>query len=144
MGTFSATIEAKVLDEIFGGFAYTPTTSLYVGLSDSTITSSGFEYVGNEPSTDTGYARVHIDNTTSTNWTDAETSADVGVKFNAVAITFPVVAASSWPNVSYAFIVTASCSTGELICWGALTTDKDLAVGDTASFAAGAFKITLD
>jgi hypothetical protein len=143
MGTFGAYLEQYVLDHIWGSTgARTAPATLYFGLCTTDISSSGEEYVGKEPSTAGAYARVAITNTSS-NFTTAETSGGVGVKYNAVAITFPQFTTAS-TTITYAFCVTASCSTGSLLCWGALTTSKTLASGDTASFAANAFKITLD
>jgi len=145
MGTFGEYLEAKVLDEAFGATAFAASSSLFFGLCTTDITSSGGEYVGTEPSSLTGYQRVEIDNVSS-NFTAAATSNTCSIKFNNVAITFPVVAASSWDTVTHAFVCdTSSCAdAGNLYCWGELTVHKDLDVGDTASFAANSFKITLD
>lgn len=143
MGTFGAYLEQRVLDHVFGSTgAWTASTSLYFGLCTTDVTSSGYEYSGKEPAT-TDYARVAITNTSS-NFTAAETSGGVGVKYNAVAITFSAVTCSSWATVTYAFITATSSTNAPTIAWGALTTSKDVGVGDTASFAANAFKITLD
>jgi len=143
MGTFGEYLEIKVLDLIWGSTGFVPSTKIYFGLTSATLTSTGEEYSGAEPSTATGYARVYVGNT-SANFIGAETSGTVAVKYNSTSITFPTVANSSWPTVNYAFCTNASCSSGYLLCWGALTTPKSLAVGDTASFSSGAFKITLD
>jgi hypothetical protein len=146
-GTFGFYLEQHALDRYFGSTgAFTGSSSLWVGLTSEVITSSGQEFIGKEPSTLTGYTRVHVSNTSS-NFTAAETSGGKGVKFNTAAWTFPVVAASSWPEVLYAFISDTSseaAATGNMLCWGSLTAAKNLDVGDTASFAVSAFKITLD
>ena len=143
MGTFGAYLEQKVLDEAFGKTDFVAPTPLYFGLCTTDITSSGGEYVGKEPSTVTSYARVAITNT-ATNFTMAETSGGKGVKYNAVAISFPAVTCSSWAHVTYAFVSDTSSNEGNLMAWGELTVHKDLDAGDTASFAVKSFKITLD
>jgi len=143
MGTFGAYLEQYVLDHIWGSTgARTAPATLFFGLCTTDITSSGGEYVGKEPSTAGAYLRVEITNTSS-NFTAAETSADVGVKYNAVAITFAQFTTAS-TEITYAFVCDTSSAEGNLLAWGALTTSKTLASGDTASFAANAFKITLD
>jgi hypothetical protein len=143
MGTFGEFLEKAVLNEAFGKTAWTAPDPLYFGLSAVAVSASGGEYIGNEPSTLTGYTRVQTTNT-STNFTAAATSDTRCIKFNNIAITFPIVAASSWPHISYAFVCDTSSAEGNLLCWGELTVHKDLDVGDTASFAANSFKITLD
>jgi len=143
MGTFGAYLEQKALDRFFGSTGAFTAPTLFVGLCTTDITSSGAEYVGKEPSTITGYLRVSVTNTSS-NFTATETSGGKGVKFNSAAWTFPVVSCSSWAHVTYAFISDTSSQEGNLYCWGELTAHKDLDSGDTASFAANAFKITLD
>ena len=152
MGTFGAYLEQMLLDSAFGKVAFTASTSLYIGLCTAAVNSTSTS-ISTEPSTLTGYTRVAVTNTT-TNWDLAETSGAYSIKVNLGSLTFPVVAGSSWPNVAYAFVcdtssntnfaATATSTQSGLYAWGALTTDKDLAVGDTASFAAAAFKITLD
>jgi len=153
-GTFSAYIEQQVLDGMMGSTkvigAWVNSTMLYFGLCTTDITSTGgstgYEFVGKEPSTVTGYQRVAIANSAATNYSMAETSGAVSVKYNNVAITFPTVAASSWGHVTHAFVCDSSSSTTteKMLCYGELTVHKDLDVGDTASFSTGSFKITLD
>lgn len=58
------------------------------------------------------------------------------------ACTFPT-ATASWGTVVAFGIMTAS-SGGSLLMWGALTTNKTVGNGDTASFASGALTLTED
>ena len=154
-GTFSAYMEQQVLDGMMGSTkvigAWVNSTSLFFGLcttdiSSSGVTSGGWEFVGKEPSTITLYQRVPIHNSNATNYSMAETSGAVSVKYNNVAITFPTVAGSSWAHVTHVFVCdSSSCTnTEKMLCYGELTVHKDLDVGDTASFSTGSFKITLD
>jgi hypothetical protein len=73
-----------------------------------------------------------------TNWP----AASGGAKSNGAAITFPQ-ATASWGTVTHFGILDAATS-GNLLCWGALSASKTIDAGDTPSFAAGELDITLD
>jgi hypothetical protein len=147
-GTFGEYLEAKVLQHVFGSTgAWTASTGLFFGLCTTDISSSGGEYTGKEPSTVTGYTRVYLANTSSNfslPTTTGTGSTAATAQYNAVVITFPTVTASSWAHVTHAFVSDTSSQVGNMLCFGELTAHKDLDAGDTASFAANSFKITLD
>jgi hypothetical protein len=81
----------KSLDKKFGATDYTPPSTLYMGLSTTTIyvTGSG----ATEPA-GSGYARVGIANTKS-NWTYASSGCIV----NSASIVFPE-ASGSWGTIT--------------------------------------------
>lgn len=132
--TFANFLENAILNEAFGGTSFTPSGTLYVGLSSSAINDDG---TGITEPTGTGYARVAFTND-KTNWTTATT----GSLSNAVAITFPQ-AGSNWGEITHTFI-SDQATTGNMYCHGALTSSKNITTSDTAEFAIGSFVITLD
>lgn len=137
MGSFSDYTEAALLDEVFGATDYTPPATVYAALYTVTpgdASASGTEVTGGS------YARVAITNNT-TNFPNASGTAPT-TKRNGTAITFPTATADWGTVVAMAFYDAAT--TGNEIAWGALTQNKTISNGDSASFAANAVTITLD
>jgi hypothetical protein len=142
MGNFSDYLANKLLDLNFGHVTFASSSTYYFGLSTATLTST---YLGTnipEPSTANNYARVAYSNVAS-NWTSAESSGTVCVTYNTAAISFSTCNTTGWGAITNAFIADTATG-GNLLVWGALTTPKTISTGDSASFAANAFKITLD
>lgn len=125
-----------LLNYLFGktsDFDTQPT--IYVGLSTTTPTETGTNVT---EATGSGYARVA---TSDTDWS-AATDANPAVTSNATAVTFPA-ATGDWStgsNMTH-FVLYDAASSGNVIAWGALTTAKAVASGDTASFAIGALQV---
>ena len=130
--SFSDYLEIKLLDDLFGNAAYAPPATLYVALSvaDPTEDGSGVsEPVGN------GYARVP---STSIDWN----AAVAGAINNSAVLSFPQ-ATGPWGNCTHFAIFDAAVA-GNMLAYGILTLAKSFNNGDTASFAAAAFTVTLD
>lgn len=131
--------DGKLLDSFFGGTAYTPPATVYVGLSTTTINQDGSGIT--EP-TGGAYARVSVTNNT-TNFPASTAQGTNGAngmqKQNGTAINFPQ-ATGSWGTVTYWFIADASTA-GNILAFGALTTQKTISNGDTASFSANQLTI---
>lgn len=130
-------LEAALLGHVFQGSAYTAPGTLYVGLSTSACSDSGF---GTEVSGG-AYARVAVA-ANGSNWTGP--TANNGTVSNANAVTFPAPSGANWGTVTHWFIASAS-SAGSLLWCSALTASKTINDGDSApSFAAGAMTVQID
>ena len=138
---FTNHLENNVLDHVFGGGDYSRPATLEIGLSTTPIDDDGTGIT--EPDGADGYARVTVDNDTDT-WEDAETApagehAGKGCKTNKIVINFPE-AAGDWDEVTHMFISDGT----NVLAYGTLDTPRTVENGQVASFAAGAFIITLD
>lgn len=136
--SFTNYLEAKVLNHVFGGTAYTAPSTLYVGLftSDPGESGGGTEVSGN------GYARQSVSMTVSgTSPTEATNDA---------AIEFPA-ATGNQGTVGYAGVFDALTG-GNVLSYATLTDPDDLTTalpktitsGDVFRIAAGDLKIRLD
>lgn len=133
---FTDYLEGKIIDLTLRGQAFSAPTTVWVALhtaAPSDASPSTGEVAGN------GYARVAITATTA-NWTAHGAS---GPADNGGAITFPACSTAQWGSVTHASIWDANAA-GNCLYVGALTVAKTVGVGDTFSFATGAFDITLD
>lgn len=126
-------LELKILDHMLGGPDYARPATVYVALFTSAPddTGGGTEVAGGS------YARVAVTNN-ATNWP----AAAGGVKSNGVAITFAQ-ATAPWGTVGW-FAVFDSLTGGNMLLWGALTSTRTVATGDTPSFAIGQLTVTED
>jgi hypothetical protein len=121
-----------VMDQLFGNTTITVPSTLYMGLSTTTISNSGTgatEPVGN------GYARVAITNS-KTNFSVASS----GVVTNATAISFPE-STASWGTITYIAFWTAS-SGGSIWFFEALPTSKTVQSNTTVYFPIGALTLS--
>lgn len=134
MAGFTNSLEAAVLDHVFGKTASTQPTNLWVGLSTTTPTEAGGNFT--EPSAG-AYARVSTD---PTDW-NAAVAGDPSITDNAGALTFPT-ATASWGTVTHFGIWSASTA-GTLRIFGALTANKTIDTDDTPQFAAGSLDVKL-
>jgi hypothetical protein len=117
----------------------------YVGLftTNPTDTAGGTEVSGGS------YARVTVANTLA-NWAGTQSAASTtystgtgGTTSNNGAITFPTPSAN-WGTVT-GMAVFDSATTGNMLFWAALTTNKTINNGDAApSFAAAALTLQID
>lgn len=134
---FSDVLEAALLNHIFTDPAYTPSTTLYIGVSSTTPDDDGSNFT--EPSTG-AYARV---STVAADWGAATGTAPV-TKSNTATKTFPT-ATATWlagVNLTWFGIFEAS-SGGTPIATGLLTVAKPVMNGDTPSFGAGTMVLKL-
>ena len=123
-------LEAEILDHIFGKATYTAPANWFVGASTTTPDETGSNFtepVGN------GYARV---STAPADWNTAVGGAPT-VLDNLNAITFPT-ATGSWGTITHVGLFTAS-SGGTVQIWGALAASKAIATNDVLEIPAGDF-----
>ena len=139
MGSFSNYLEAKLLDEVLGGVAYTSEATVYIGLWTASLADDSDGVTAGEGSGGS-YARVAVTNN-ATNWPAAAGSPML--KSNGTAITFPQATADQGTVVDFAILNSAS-GAGDILGYGTLTVAKAITSGDTASFAIGELDVTLD
>lgn len=134
--------ENKIVDLMFRAQAWTPASTLYVGLSTTACSDSsvGTEVSGN------GYARVAIASSLA-NWAGTQSAGSTaastgtgGQTSNNIAISFPT-PTGTWTGVGWFHITDASTGGNIYICQ-ALTASKTVNAGDTVSFAIGSITIT--
>lgn len=136
MGSFADYAESKILDQVFGGTAWTAPATLHITLFTATPSDSG----GGTECSGGSYARVAKTNN-ATNF-PAATGTSPATKSNGTSIDFPT-ATADWGTVVAVGIFDAP-SGGNLIAWTAVTVSKPVLSGDTPSFPAGSVTITLD
>jgi hypothetical protein len=126
MSAMSDYLENEILDHILRNAAYTPASTVYIGLSTGSFAdgNSGTELSGNS------YARQSI----------AFDAASSGTTDNTSAIDFPT-ATGSWGAVSHWGLFDAATS-GNLLIHGAFSASKTVASGDILRIAAGELDIT--
>ena len=134
MTALSTYAEMKILDLLFKNTSYT-SPNAYIGAftSDPTDSASGTEASGS------GYARVQIDNKTSS----ATSGADNSSITNSSAITFPAASGGAWGTITHIGIFDAA-SSGNLLAHGALAASKVISDGDTLQLNASSLVITID
>lgn len=137
MGSFSDAYEVDVLKATVGQatsiLTTTPITNIYCALytTNPTDSTNGTEVSGGS------YARVEAS-------ASFGTAPSAGSVSNDATITFPT-ATADWGTVTgFALRTESSGTAGSMLAWGALTANKTVSNGDTASFAIGALTITLD
>jgi hypothetical protein len=139
MGSFSDYLEAKLLDLVFSGAAFSPSGTIYLAMFTVTPTDAG----GGTEATGGGYARLAVTNN-ATNF-PASTGTAPTTKNNGVALTYPQ-ASGDWSTGSnmVAFAWFDAVGGGNMYMWGALTQAKPVLSGDTPSVAINGFTATLD
>lgn len=125
----------KLLNQLFGGTAYSFPATLYFALYTvaPTASSAGTEATGS------GYARTGVTSNT-TNWPAISGTSQTIT--NGTAITFAT-ATGDWStgsNMVAAGILDA-VSSGNLLYFGSLTENKPVLNGDTAQFAVNAVNV---
>lgn len=130
-GSKSDFLENEVLDHVLGNSAYSAPATVYIALYtvDPSDAGGGTEVTGGS------YARVAVTNN-GTNWP----AASGGSKSNGTDFTFPT-ASAGWGVVTAMGIFDAATS-GNLLYWAELTTDKTINSGDTAKFSIGDLVVT--
>lgn len=129
MSAASDYLENEVLDHVLGNGAYTPASTIYVGLwtaddglESGTLTS---EVSGGS------YARQSIT-------FDAATG---GSADSAATVTFPA-ATANWGTITHVALMDAATS-GNVLFHGSVTTSKTIESGDTFQISAGNLTISL-
>lgn len=130
--SFTDALENALLNHIFTDPAYTPATTLYIGLSTSTPNDAGGNFT--EPSGN-NYSRLA---TTAADWS----AASAGAKTNSAAFEMPE-ASGSWGTITHVGLFEAS-SGGTPILWAALAASRAITTGDVLRIPAGDFDISLD
>lgn len=123
----------KILDRNFGLTAYSPPSTMYFGLSSTTINIDGTG--ATEPSGG-AYARVGVTNDKTT-WGTAASAALT----NSIAVTFPE-STASWGTITGCFISDALTS-GNIWFYDLLTPSRTIATSTTAFFAIGAITVQM-
>lgn len=132
MSAASNYTEDKVLDHVLGQGArnFTSPANLYVALFTA---STGLE--ANTPSAEVSggaYARKAI----------AFGAASSGSAANSATVTFDV-ATANWGTVTHVAVMDAATS-GNVLFWGAVTSQKTIETGDTFQIAQGNLTVSLD
>lgn len=126
-------LSLKQLDGALGGADFVRPATVYVALYTTAPTGSG----GGVECSGGAYARVPVTNN-ATNFPAA--SGSTPTKANGTAITFPT-ATASWGTATH-FGIFDAASAGNGLHFGALSTARLIAIGDTPSFAASALTFT--
>ena len=127
-GSFSDYLEDKVLKHVFTNTAYTPATTLYVGLYTVAPSDTG----GGTQVSGGSYARTSV---------TFSVSGTTTLCTNSAAVEFPT-ASASWGTVVAVAVFDASTS-GNMLAWADLTTNKTIDSGDVFRVATGDLDITL-
>ena len=138
-------LQNKYIDWLLRGQTYSPPSTVYVALSTTAGSASacGTEVSGGS------YSRVAVTSSLA-NWagtqgagTTAVSSGTSGQTSNNATITFPAPTAA-WGTI-VGFCVFDASTSGNLLFYAALTTNKTVNSGDAApSFAAGALTYTIN
>jgi hypothetical protein len=128
MAELSNYLENKLLDHVLRNESFTSPTTVYVGLytSNPEDDNSGTEVSGGS------YARQVLSVTTAT----------AGIVTSSADVTFPQ-ATSAWGTISHIGLLDAITS-GNLLMHTALTTSRDVEVGDVLKIATGSLTASLD
>lgn len=144
MAAMSDYLENKIIDWLFRGQAFTPPTTLHVGLLTSapSDTGGGTEITGN------AYTRVAVSSSLA-NWAGTQSAASTvastgatGTTSNNGVIAFPTPIAS-WGTVGF-FGVYDAASVGNLLFYGALNNAKTINVGDDVRFPISSLSVQID
>jgi len=131
----------RILNHIFGGYTasyvYTPQEDWYLGLSTTTISSSGSTVT--EPSASNGYSRVAVPNT-KVSWTEAT----AGSLVTAAAFAFPQSSTSAWGTIRSIFLSTGSDPASGSVCYY-YTADPSfpVTVNTVITFSSGSISVTM-
>jgi hypothetical protein len=125
-GNLSNYLENKVLDHIMGTTTFTKPSAVYVALYTAAPSDTG----GGTEVTGGSYARQ----------TAAFAAASSGATSNSANIDFTVMPACTVVAIG----IFDALTTGNLLVWGTLSTNKSLDAGDTLRIATGDLDISLD
>jgi len=125
---FSDYYENKVIDHMLRNQAFTPPSTVYVGLFTVAPTDAG----GGTEVSGGSYARQAV----------TLAAASAGATQNSADITFPT-ATADWGTIVAAGLFDAA-SAGNLLAWNNLTASKTVNNGDTFKISAGSLTISVD
>jgi hypothetical protein len=125
---FSDYYENKVIDHMLRNQAFTPPSTVYVGLYTAAPTDAG----GGTEVSGGSYARQAV----------TLAAASAGATQNSADITFPT-ATADWGTIVAAGLFDASTA-GNLLAWNNLTASKTVNNGDTFKIVAGSLTISVD
>ena len=128
MAGFSDYYENKVIDHMLRNQAFTPPSTVYVGLYTAAPTDAG----GGTEVSGGSYARQAV----------TLAAASAGATQNSADITFPT-ATADWGTIVAAGLFDAA-SAGNLLAWNNLTASKTVNNGDTFKISAGSLTISVD
>lgn len=140
-GSASNYLAKKILEEVFGGVAFSAPANEYVGLWTATLDDTSTGSTASEAAY-TSYARTQVG--TGNNQTDAwnaATGTTTGTVTNKNAITFPTSTGGS-ATVTFGGVIDAS-TTGNMLVWFSVTSTA-IASGDTPKINASALSHVLD
>ena len=144
MGALNDYSENKLLDYFLRGQAFTPPSSVYLGLFTAAPSDAG----GGTEATGGAYARVSIP-CSSTDWAATQGSGTTGASTgtsgttsNNNLLTFPTPTAA-WGTIT-AFAVFDAATGGNMLFYGNLTASQVVNTGNTVSFAPGALQFQID
>lgn len=129
-------LENKVLDHVLKNTAYTQPTSLYLGLFTNTSGNAATNLEAGTltdevSSSGTAYARMSV----------AFAAASGGTSATSATVTFAT-ATAAWGTVTHVAITDAATG-GNVLFWGAVTTAKQIDLGDTFQITSGNLSISL-
>jgi threonine dehydrogenase-like Zn-dependent dehydrogenase len=125
--SFTNFLETEILDHVFAGAAYTAPSTKYLAL----FTGAPGETGGGTEVSGGGYARQTVAFTTSGNTTS-----------NNAAVEFPT-ATANYGTVTHVGVYDAS-SSGNLMAYAALSSNKTIETGDVFRVPSGDLDITLN
>jgi hypothetical protein len=126
----------SILNNVFGAVGFTPPANYYLGLSTTTISSSGSN--ATEPTGGKGYARVAVANNKS-NFSYASS----GCLVIAVEESFPE-STASWGTVSDIFLAdTSGSATGNVWFYQALSSPKVIQEYTTNTFSGSSIAFSM-
>lgn len=138
MSASSDYLEKALLDHVLRNTAYTQPAGLYVALFNNTsgVAATNIEAgtLTDETSTaGTGYGRKAI--------TFNAASSPGGTATSSATVTFDA-ATANWGTITHVAIMDAQTA-GHVLFWGALTTSKTVATGDTFQISSGNMTVSL-
>lgn len=128
MGALTDYLENKLLDHVLCNTAYTPPTTVYVGL----FTAAPGEAGGGTEVSGGGYARQAASFSAAAN----------GQASNSADIVFPV-ATADWGTITHIALFDAQTA-GNMLLYAALAASKTIQTGDQFIIKAGNLTVTLD
>lgn len=137
--SFTNYLEHRVLDHLFGAQTYTPSGTLYVGLSTTAPSEDGTGF--SEPPSASGYARASVTNN-KTNWSTAAQTSTSGEVYNLTTITFPT-SSGNWGTVTH-FGIFDHATTGNCLISSALINQQTVNINNVLSYTSGTLRIRID
>lgn len=140
MAGFTDYTETQILNHIFTDPAWTPPSTLYLGLLSGTISSDAGGGLTEVSTSGTAYARVALtaaDFAAATGTAPVSKSSSAGKSFAEATADY-----ASGADITYWGIYDASTA-GNLLMVGQLTVAKPVLSGDTATVASGAIVVKL-